>query len=136
MTSLPTTPSPFEAGQTESSAVEVIRSEERLSAATTRHVTSRIRVGKRVVTEQRTITVNVSREEFYLEELPLDAAPPADSGLAGADRDVVIVLREEEPVVTTRLVPVEQVRVRVVRVTEEAVSTAEVAREVVEVEQT
>jgi len=136
MTSLPTTPSPFEAGQTESSAVEVIRSEERLSAATTRHVTSRIRVGKRVVTEQRTITVNVSREEFYLEELPLDAAHPTDSGLAGADRDVVIALREEEPVVTTRLVPVEQVRVRVVRVTEEAVSTAEVAREVVEVDQT
>jgi uncharacterized protein (TIGR02271 family) len=136
MTSLPTTPSPFEAGQTDSSAVEVIRSEERLSAATTRHVTSRIRVGKRVVTEQRTITVNVSREEFYLEELPLDAAYPADSGLAGADRDVVIVLREEEPVVTTRLVPVEEVRVRVVRVTEEAVSTAEVAREVVEVDQT
>jgi hypothetical protein len=49
---------------------------------------------------------------------------------------VVIALREEEPVVTTRLVPVEQVRVRVVRVTEEAVSTAEVAREVVEVDQT
>lgn len=136
MTSLPTTPSPNEAGQTDSSGVEVIRSEERLRAATTRHVTSRIRVGKRVVTEQRTITVTLRREEFYLEELPVDAALPAEHGSIGANREVVIALREEEPVVTTRIAPLELVKVRVVQLTENAHSTAEVAREVIEVDQT
>ena len=50
-------------------AVEVIRSEERLVAGVERHVTGSVRIGKRIVTEERTVTVTVRREELYVENL-------------------------------------------------------------------
>ncbi len=117
--------------------VEVVRSEERLAVGTERVPTGRVRVGKRVVTEERTVTVTVRREELYLEE---DAAASAGQGslTTGPDHDtgdaLELVLYAEEPVVTTRVVPVERVRVVRHRVTEQVSVPATVAQERIEIE--
>ncbi|WP_298456763.1 YsnF/AvaK domain-containing protein [uncultured Cellulomonas sp.] len=123
------------------STAEVVRSEERLLAATESHVTETVRIGKRVVTEERTVTVTVRREELYVERSAgAGTAAEESAGTSGADgRDgaapvLTVTLSEEEPVVTTRTVPREVVRVYVDRVTGEAELSDDVAREVVEVD--
>ncbi|MDP9417350.1 MAG: YsnF/AvaK domain-containing protein [Actinomycetota bacterium] len=97
-------------------AIEVVRSEERLRAGVQRVVTRRVLVGKRIVTEERTVNVTVRREELVFEDRPVGS----DAGDAGFDTDVragsgeplvEFLLSEEEPVVTVRTVPKERVRV-------------------------
>ncbi len=121
--------------------VEVVRSEERLAVGTERVATGRVRVGKRVVTEERTVTVTVRREEFFLEHLDTStgAAGRADDSIAmssGMDSGDVLelVLYAEEPVVTTRTVPRERLRVVRHRATEEVSVPATVAQERIELE--
>ena len=87
-----------------------------------------VRIGKRVVTETRTVTVQVRREELYLEhaaapDLAPDAAPAGhvddgaqDAGGRGSEPIVVLVLHEEIAEVVTRVVPVERVAVFLDRV--------------------
>jgi uncharacterized protein (TIGR02271 family) len=117
-----------------SSSAEVVRSEERLVPGVERLVRGAVRFGKRVVTEERTVTVTVRREELVLEHLAVEAT----TGVAGASpREgtgpvATIVLSEEVPEVTVRSVPRETVRLFVDRVTTEQEVTADVAREVVE----
>ncbi|WP_286966834.1 MULTISPECIES: DUF2382 domain-containing protein [Arsenicicoccus] len=61
----------------------VTRSEEELFVTTRPVESGRVRVSKRVVTEERTITVR--REELVVEELPARASLPADhDGVTGA----------------------------------------------------
>jgi uncharacterized protein (TIGR02271 family) len=117
-------------------AVEVVRSEQRLVAGVERRVSGRVRVAKRVVTEERTLTVTVRREELVVEHLPAlgddaDGVPAAAHGDAPA---VTLVLSEEVPDVTVRVVPRERVRVHVDRVTVDEVVTDDVARERVDVD--
>lgn len=124
---------------------EVVRHEERLDVGTQRVPVGRVRFGKRVVTEERVVTVSVRREEFFLEQVPAGAdgtaedlpgtgeVPPVPA--EGIDpSEAVIVLSEEEVEVVTRVVPRERVRVRLDRFREEVTVAAEVAREVVEVD--
>lgn len=132
-------------------AVEVIRSEEQLAVGTRSHVVGRIRVAKRIVTEERTVAVTVRREELVVEQIDGDAhsthhgdllvdASTAWAGETAADRSatrtpvVELVLSEEEVEVVTRVVPRERVRVYVDVVTEQATVTENLAREVVDVE--
>ena len=117
------------AAAAEPRSAEVVRSEERLRVGVERVVTKRIRVAKRVVTEMRQITVPVRREELVVEELPADGG-----GATAGPREFELVLREEQPVVTTQVVAVERVRVSTRRVTEERAVEEVVRREVVEVE--
>jgi stress response protein YsnF len=128
---------------------DVIVSEERLLTGTTRQVTSRVRFGRRVVVEERTIAVTVRREEFYIEHIDTtDAAPAAPeaghqastpavaTGPAGpekAPQEVIIVLREERPVVTTTVVPVARVTVHIDSITEATQIATTLAREKIEV---
>lgn len=65
----------------------VTRSEEELFVTTRPVESGRVRVSKRVVTEERTITIR--REELVVEELPARAPlPPDHDGVTGAgDRD-------------------------------------------------
>lgn len=119
--------------------VEVIRSEERLRAGVERVVSGTVRIGKRVVTEERTVTVTVRREELFVERLPADPTYPPAGGIEAAGADVrgggpvlTLTLSEEEPQVSVRVVPREVVRLYVDRVTGEQTVSAEVAREVVE----
>jgi uncharacterized protein (TIGR02271 family) len=133
--------SPDPAGRPRAAA-EVVRSEERLDVTTRVQEVGRVRIAKRVVTEQRVVTVNVRREELVVEELPVDPnhAPLVveHGGLSGGARGgppvVEMWLSEEEVEVTTRVVPKERVRVFVDTVTEVAEVRDTVGREVVEVE--
>lgn len=125
---------------------DVVLSEERLLTGTTRQVTSRVRFGRRVVVEERTVAVTVRREEFYIEHIDTtDAAPEAAhqastpavaTGPAGTGKpphEVIIVLREERPVVTTTVVPVARVTVHIDSITEATQIATTLAREKIEV---
>jgi uncharacterized protein (TIGR02271 family) len=128
---------------------EVVRSEERLLVGTRSHVVGRLRIAKRVVTEERVVTVTVRREELVVEQLPgADGQASLESLLVeqaahGGDRAdrtagpaVDLWLSEEEVEVTTRVVPRERVRVYVDTVTAHVPVSGTVAREVVDVEAT
>lgn len=111
-------------------AAEVVLAEERLHVGTRTEVIGRVRVRKQVSSEEVTQTVTLRREELAVEDLPLDGrAGGADDvvlgATAGGDEEFEVVLHEERLVVVT--VPVERVRVRVHRVTEE-VAVSEVVR--------
>ncbi len=116
-----------------SRSVEVTRSEERLVPGVERHAVGVVRYGKRVVTEERTVTVTVRREELFVENLP--AGEATGHGPAGPRAEglvATLTLSEEVPEVTLRTVPRETVRLFVDRIASDAPVTAEVAHEVVE----
>jgi uncharacterized protein (TIGR02271 family) len=119
-------------------AVEVVRHEERLAVGTTRHAVGRVRVAKRVVTEERTVTVTVRREELVVEEQPLPSGTALDEAKGFADRGgtpvLELVLWEEEVRTEVVAVPRERVRVYVDRVESSTQVTEELAREVVQVD--
>ena len=100
-------------------------SEERLHIETERVPRTRVRLRKVVVTEQRTVSVPVRREEYRLIREPITDADPVVGGVIGPDEQEV-VLYEERLVVTTEVVPVERIRL----VKEEVVETREVSGEV------
>ena len=100
-------------------------SAERLRIETERVPRSRVRLRKVVVTEQRTVTVPVRREEYRLVREPIvDAAAVAGATLGTEEQEVV--LYEERVVVSTEVVPVERIRL----VKEEVVGTRQVSGEV------
>ena len=110
--------------------VEVVLAEERLLPGTRTVERGRVRVAKRVVVEERTVTVQVRREELVVEHLPAgaDALVEPRAGTLG-EPVLELTLAEEEVEVVTRVVPRERVRVYVdaVRSTESLEAT--VARE-------
>ncbi|WP_111766184.1 DUF2382 domain-containing protein [Nakamurella deserti] len=112
-------------------------SEERLAISTVRVPSRRVRLEKYVVTETRTITVQVSREEVRLVDVDLPDAGPVDehapAGSSG-DADRWLTLSEERVVVTTETVPVERVRLEVSTVVEDRVVTDEIRREQIALE--
>lgn len=120
--------------------VVVVRSEEQQRAGVQRYPTHRLRVRKVAVTEERTVTVTVRREEFVLEEESLLGTAPTDpvhgapgTGLAGRGEETVeMVLHAEVPTVTLTLVPVERIRVSKHTTTTDQMVTDTVRREVVE----
>jgi uncharacterized protein (TIGR02271 family) len=122
----------------EDGPVEVVRREERLAVGTTRHAVGRVRVAKRVVTEQRTVTVTVRREELVVEQQPLPSDTSLDEAEPFADRGgapvLELVLSEEEVHTEVVVVPRERVRVYVDRVESSTQVSADLAREVVQVD--
>lgn len=95
-------------------AAEVIRSEERLHVHTERIPVERIRVRKRIVTETRTLTVQVRREELQIERLPATGDHPTGATAAQGEPSapvVDLVLAEEVPQVTLHAAPRERVRI-------------------------
>ena len=113
-------------------SVSVIRSEERLSATTVRTATERVRIRKVVVTDERTITVQLRREELVIEREPLDAPRQADGSEPPAP--ITLVLHAEQPVLTTRIVPTERVSVLVDRIVQMRTVTDSVDKECVDVQ--
>ncbi|MBO1753943.1 YsnF/AvaK domain-containing protein [Allobranchiibius sp. CTAmp26] len=115
--------------------------EERLVAGTRVRVSGTTRFTKRVVTEERTITVTVRREELVVEHQPAPerATDQTRGGQQGkleahplASTPHEIVLHEEVPVVTMQTRPVETVRIGVGTVTVEEQVTDNVRREYLE----
>ncbi len=128
------------------------RSEEQLRVGTELRETERVRLVKRVVTEDVTMTVQIRREELVVERVPVkDGKPLYDDGegsFTDAERErlysavetafngdvVETVLYEERPRVEMDVVPIERVRVnREVHTHDETVS-GQVRKEVIETE--
>ena len=101
-------------------------SEERLDVATRVVPTGRAVLRRRIVTERRTIEVEVRREEAVLELLPLDGTEPSGASHLALPE---LVLHEEQVVVVRRIVPVERVRLQVTPVTEQQQVVDDVRRE-------
>lgn len=132
--------------------VTMTRSEEQLRVGTELRETERVRLVKRVVTEEVTMTVQIRREELVVERVPVkDGAPLYDDGagtFSKAERerlysavetafsgDVVdMVLYEEKPRVEIDVVPIERVRLsREAHMHDETI-TGQVRKEVIETE--
>lgn len=116
--------------------ITVVRSEERLDVTTAWTPTERLRVRKVVVTEERTVTVTLRREELVIEREPLDPEPldGAEGPSSGATPEpITLVLHAEEPVLTTRVVPVERVHVMIDRIIAMQSTTETVRKERVDV---
>lgn len=99
-----------------SGTVEVTRSEEQLRLTTQSVPVGRMRVCKRIVTEEQTVTVQVRREEFVLESVAVSPANPDDEPhdyALGTQQGLVMVLHAERPVVSVEVVPVERVTVHI-----------------------
>jgi stress response protein YsnF len=103
-----------------STEAAVIRSEEHLEIQTIWSPSRRIRIAKRVITESKTITVDVRHEELVIEEIPLGVDQPgadqpgADQpGDEGRPAGLVLTLSKEHVVVDRQVTPVERVRVTV-----------------------
>ena len=115
-------------------AVEVVRSEERLRPAVERVPVRVARLEKFIVTERRTITVDVRHEEV---RLVYDDLPPGvdTSGLPSTTGPLpAVVLSEERVEVRKVVVPVERARLVVDRVTEQQEVTGVVRAERIAVE--
>lgn len=115
----------------------VTRSEEELVVDTVWRPAERVRLRRRLVEEEVTVTVTVQREELHIEREPIPESVESVQGRpsSAADDEVVIVLREERPVVGIEVVPRELVRVRryLVAAGEELVSES-LRREVIEID--
>ena len=115
--------------------MDVTRSEEELRLTSAWRPVERLRLRKRIVTEQRVVTVELRREELVVEHEPV-AEVPATAPDPGPRPPLVVTLSEERAVITTVVVPVERVRVVVDRVTEEQeLQTALLAEQVDVVEE-
>jgi uncharacterized protein (TIGR02271 family) len=109
---------------------EMIRSEERLHAGTEKVETGKVRLHKRVVTEEQQVTVPVSHEEVRV------VREPIENGRAGGtigEEDVEVTLHEERPVVAKETVAVERVGLDTETVREEQQVSEKVRKEQVEV---
>lgn len=113
-----------------------IRSEEELSLEGRRvRTVKRVRVRRRVVEDFVEVRVPVRREELEVveEEVPAGSAP--DDAEPLSERVLEVLLREEEPVITTRVVARERVTVTRVVVDDAVAVTESLRKEVVELEE-
>jgi uncharacterized protein (TIGR02271 family) len=120
-----TEPETEPAAPDEDEAGVMTASAERLRIETERVPRSRVRLRKVVVTEQRTVTVPVRREEYRIVREPIVDAAAVEGATLGTEEQEV-VLYEERVVVSTEVVPVERIRL----VKEEVVDTRQVSGEV------
>jgi len=103
-------------------AAEVVLSAERLSVGVERVPAGRVRISKRIVEELRTVQVPLRREELVITQEPLASDGPLTAGRPA--QDLVLVLREEVPVVSVTTQAYERVVVSVETVhTEETLRT-------------
>ena len=111
----------------------LIRSEEQLQVGTNRVPSGYARLEKFLVTETKTITVEVTHEEVRLIREPLGAGAQHSGRPDQSGTDRWMQVSREEVVVTKRIVPVERVRLEVYPVTEQRQLTEQVRKEQVDV---
>lgn len=112
--------------------VSLVRSEERLLVGRENRATERVRLRKRVVSEDVARTVTLRREELVVEREPVGGETLVEGHGDATHDELEIVLHEERVEVRTVVVPVERVRVRVVRVDGEHTVTEVLRREEIE----
>lgn len=115
---------------------EVVLSEEQLEIGTEERVTGRVHLSKHVVTEEVHRTVPVTHEEVRVvrEEITEEdrragrAVPRIGAG------EAEVILHEERPTVSKKMVAVERVWLETERVTEQKEVTAEIRREEIDID--
>jgi uncharacterized protein (TIGR02271 family) len=112
----------------------VVRSEERLRAGTVNVVVGRARLITSVVVEEQTFTVPVRRQEIRLVHESVPASEQVVTDVAPAEETYEVVAYAEQVLVTTQVVPVEQVRLTKRVVTEQTVVTGQLRSEQVDVD--
>lgn len=112
----------------------VVRREEELKVGKERVETGRVRLRKHVVTEQKTVTVPVEREEFEVVREPIADGDGSRGGQLGDD-EVSVSLSEERPVVDKEVVDKERVGLQTNKVQDERRVDAEVGREEVVIDE-
>lgn len=112
------------------------RSEEELQVSKQSHEAGRVRLRKYVVTEEETRTVPVTKEKVRIEREPITDANVGDatSGPEISEDEHEMILHEEEPVISTKAVPKERVRLDKETETEERQVSGEVRKERIEAE--
>lgn len=110
----------------------VVRREEELHVGKERVATGQVRLRKHVVTEQKTVTVPVEREEYVLKREPISDGDRG--GRIGDDDGAVVTLHEERPVVEKETVAKERIGLGKEVHTEDRQVTETVAKEQVEVD--
>jgi uncharacterized protein (TIGR02271 family) len=111
---------------------ELTLTEEQLVVDTERLPAQRVRIRKEIVEEQVTVTVTLRHEELVIERESIKPgdAPPESADAPRLDQPPIeIVLWAEEPVVSTRAVPTERVRVLRTLGSEQRDLTAQLRRE-------
>jgi uncharacterized protein (TIGR02271 family) len=90
----------------------VMRSEERLRAEVQSVETGRVRLHKRVVTTQETITVPIRHEEIRVIR---EVIKPGEAGgnITISEEDREVILHEERPMAVKEIVPVERISLAV-----------------------
>ena len=133
-----------------STTPEVLLHQEQLRVSTQRVGVERMRISKRIVTTTRTIEVPVRLEQLVITREPFgdqDAVTTAgsdamsdamsdavlDAGPVGGGGDLVIVLQEEVPEFTMRVVAVERVAISKRTVTGEQTITVDLSAEAADV---
>jgi uncharacterized protein (TIGR02271 family) len=113
----------------ESSGADIVRAEEQLRVSTRTEVTGRVRVRKVVTSEEVVQTVTLRREELSVEHLAAEGDAADGRLLSGAEdgQEIELVLHEERVAIIS--VPVERVRVRVHRVSEDVAVSEFLRRE-------
>lgn len=106
-------PSQSVVADAESGRNYLIRSEERLAVQTERVLGERVRLEKYLVTETRTITVEVTHEEVRLVREPHDPGRAAAAASGGKNSARWMYVNREEVVITKKVVPVERVRLEI-----------------------
>lgn len=119
-----------------SPAFETVRSEEHATVTATWVPESRVRLRRRIITENREVTVSVRREELVIDREPVggDSVDGVLEGAPGPVEPLVLVLAEEVPVVNLVVQPYEQVTVSVEQVTVQQPVTATLRSEQIRVE--
>lgn len=112
------------------------RSEEEMRVGTETRESGRARIRKHVVTERVTESIPISREEARIVREPITDAAVGDAthGPELSEDEHEVILTEEVPVVETRTVPRERVRLDTTTVTEERVVEEDLRREVIDVD--
>ncbi len=112
------------------------RSEERLRVGVQKRPSQTVRLQKRVVTENVTQTVPVTKERATITREPITEATRGNAmdGPAISEEEHEIVLTEERAVVSKETVPVERIRVGKDTVREQQTITEEVRKEQIELD--
>jgi len=109
--------------------------EEELETRKTSTETGEVRLGKEVVSEQRTVEVPVTREEVYIERQPIDRRP-SDTPISETERaSIDMPVREEHVTIEKQPVVYEEVGVGKRQVEETRDVNATVRREELRVDQ-
>jgi len=123
-----------------STSEEITLHEQRLRVSTRVVPFERVRIERFIVTEQRTFTVDIRREELRIVR---EQISEADVGLAAPTilqapprEDIVMILSEEQAVITKKIVPVERVRLHTHVLTELQDVAEELGREHIDVTHT